>query len=358
MGEDAERTLQELSTRPPGWLAAGGGEPGDGEDVVMSSRIRLARNLHAAVFPHRADEASGREVRSRVAEALQRTEAFPVRTEFALEDLTWNDRRLLMERHLIGVGLAESDHPAGIAFSHDERFIATMNEGDHLRFSCTEPGLALGPAWEKLDGVDDRLGGTLPFAFSGDFGYLTTSPTAAGTGMKASLLVHLPALVLTDEAEDVLRRITRFGLEIRGVFGEGSAVFGNLFRISNQLTLGRSEEDIIKALEGGSRKLVAYEREARRTLQREAPVQVADKVHRALAILRNARVLPLREAMNLLSAVRFGVNMQVLSDVEIKKLEVLTILVQASHLERRGGRVLDPGERDVLRADLVRESLA
>ncbi len=358
MGAGFENTLQELSTRPPGWLLAPASGDDPGEGVILSTRVRLARNLRATVFPHRADETANRENRGRMAEALDRSEAFAVRARAALEDLVWSDRRLLVERFMIGVGLAESGHPAGVAFSADEALVAGLNEGDHLRLACTMSGFEPGLAWERIDAVDDALGDTLPFAFSPDFGYLTVSPTAAGTGLRASILAHLPALVLTDEAEDVLRRITRYGMEVRGVFGEGSAVFGNLFRIANQLTLGRSEEDIINTLFSAGRKLVEYELEARDTLTREARLQVEDKVHRALATLRSARILALREGMNLLSAVRFGVNMGLVSDVEKEKLDVLTILVQPAHLERREGRVLNPSERDVLRADLVRSSLA
>ena len=357
MDPGLEQTLQELSARAPGWLLDPPDEDDPGEGIILSTRVRLARNLRAVLFPHRADEDGNTNVRDRLLAALADSEAFAIRTEVPLENLIWSDRRLLVERFMIGVGLAESSHPAGVAFSADESLVAGINEGDHLRLYCTTAGFEPGQAWERIDRIDDLLGGTLPFAFSSDFGYLTVSPTSAGTGLRASMLAHLPALVLTGEAEDVLRRITRFGMEVKGVFGEGSAVFGNLFRIANQRTLGRSEEDIINALYSAGRKLVEYENDARETLTREAWVQVADKVHRALGILRSARMLPLRESMNLLSAVRFGVNMGVVADVEQRTLEVLTILVQPSHLERREGRSLDPSERDALRAEVVRSTL-
>lgn len=349
-----QKTLQEMSCRAPSWLEAAGGEE---ECVVISTRARLARNLRGRTFPGHASENEGEELLQLAWEICSSLEPLAGTVKIPMLELTWEDRRFLVERYMISPALAEAEWPRGVAVSPDESLTAMINEEDHFRFHHVVPGLAPQEAWSGLESVADAVGRMVTYAFREPYGFLTASPTNVGTGLRISLLLHLPALVLTNEVEHVLRRTTQLGMQVRGVYGEGSAVFGNFFQLSNQLTLGRSEEDIFGSLAGAGAQVTNYEMDAREMLWREARIQMEDKIERALGLLRCARILSLRESMNLLSAVRLGVNMGVLSGVDISRLNRLTILAQPSHLDRREGRVLDPSERDILRADLIRSYL-
>ncbi len=355
MPRGLQNKLQEMSGRTPPWLLA---SDRDRDGIFISTRARLARNIRGRPFSCQMDEEEAAGIFDMVCDACSTTEPLAGMDRIPLEELTWEDRRLLQERFLISPVLVEANGSRGLLVSPDEGLTLTVNEEDHLRIHVVHGGLGMEGAWRTLDLLDDELGTGLAYAYREPFGFLTASPTNAGTGFRISLLLHLPALVLSGEVESVLRKVTGVGMLVRGVYGEGSAVFGNLFQLSNQMTLGRSEEDILASVAGAGRQVARYEIDARENLLHEARVQLEDKIHRALGLLRSARVLSLRECMNLLSAVRLGVNMEVLSGVDISRLDVLTILTQPSHLDRRAGRVQDPSERDVLRADLVRTHMA
>ncbi|MFC1500510.1 ATP--guanido phosphotransferase [Candidatus Zixiibacteriota bacterium] len=355
MSSGIQTTLQEMSVAAPSWFTS---DRSDGKDVVLTTRLRLARNLHGQVFPHQAQEEVQEALLRTVWDACDSVEPFTGSQKISMADLTWEDRRFLMERFLVDSAMTGAEGSRGVALNRAEDLTVLVNEEDHVRLQSVASGLSPDEAWTALDRVDDTLGETLAWAYRDGTGYLTASPTNVGTGLRMSLLIHLPALVLTSDVEHVLRKVAAYGMRIRGVHGDGSAVFGNLFRLSNDPTLGRSEEDIMRSVAGTAHQLEKYELDARETLWQEARAQLEDKIHRALGILQSARVLSQRECMNLLSAVRLGVNMDVLSGVELHRLDTLTILTQPSHLDRRAGRVLEPGERDVLRAEAVRDSLA
>jgi protein arginine kinase len=232
-----------------------------------------------------------------------------------------------------------------------------VNEEDHLRLQAIQSGFQPKNAWRIINRIDSELSIHFVFAFSDQFGYLTACPTNTGTGLRASVLIHLPALVLTQEIDKVLRGIAQVGLTVRGLYGEGTAVSGNLFQISNQTTLGQSEEDIIDSLEQVTKQIIGYEEDARATMRRDAKVQIEDKIWRAYGILKSARVLTSQEFMNLTSAVRLGVAMGMIADVKIRTLNQLIIWTQPSHLQKRAGQSMGPEERDVYRADFVRKAL-
>jgi len=349
-----QTTLQEMSAAAPSWFTA---ERPERDDVILATRLRLARNLHGRTFPHLASEEEREVLLRTIWDACEEVDSLTGAPRIAMSDLTWEDRRFLTERHLVEPAMTEAEGPRGITLNREENLSVLVNEEDHVRVQYVTPGLAPDETWTVIDEVDDTLGRELNWAWRDSIGYLTASPTNLGTGLRMNLLLHLPALVLTNDVENVLRRAVSYGMRVRGVLGEGASVFGNLFRLSNDPTLGRSEEDILRSVSGTAHQLVRYELDARETLRREAPVQLEDKIHRALGLLRSARILSERECLNLLSAVRLGVNMDVLSGVEMHRLDTLTILAQSSHLDRREGRVLDPNERDILRAGMVRESL-
>jgi protein arginine kinase len=233
-----------------------------------------------------------------------------------------------------------------------------VNEEDHLRLQALLSGLRLTEAYRRVDRLDEELGARLPFAYHHEYGYLTSCPTNAGTGLRASILVHLPGLVLTKQIGRVLQGITQVGLTFRGLYGEGSEVVGNFFQISNQTTLGKSEEDLIEHLEKIVGQVIRYEQEERRVLLRDAPTVIEDKIWRAYGLLRYARSLSFEEVMNLLSGVRLGVSLNLLTGIRVYTLNKIMIYAQGAHLEQAAGRALSDSECDLHRAAYVRRILA
>jgi protein arginine kinase len=233
-----------------------------------------------------------------------------------------------------------------------------INEEDHLRLQSFRSGFALPEAYAVIDRLDGALGERLAFAFHPEFGYLTSCPTNAGTGLRASVLIHLPGLVLTKEIAKVLQGLAQVGLTFRGLYGEGSEVVGNFFQLSNQTTLGKSEEDLLDQLGKIVRQVIEYEEEARRVLRRDAPALIEDKIWRAYGLLRHARLLSFEEAMNLLSGVRLGVGMNLITDVGVYTLNKLMIFTQPAHLAHHAGRTLTDPDLPALRAGFVRRLLA
>ena len=340
------------------WLDASGP---DGI-VVLSTRVRLARNLAGRVFPGRAKDDERRSLLEGILDAGRNTSAFREATVIRLESLEPPERQLLHERHLVSKELAnleQSERPKrlGAALMTNGVVGMMVNEEDHLRLQCLRSGFALPEAYEALKQLDHELGRELSFAFHPEFEYLTSCPTNASTGLRASLLIHLPGLVLTREIGRVLQGLSQVGLTFRGLYGEGSDVVGNFFQLSNQTTLGKSEADLLEHLGTMVRKVIEYEEEARRRLQRDAPVVIADKVWRAYGILRHARSLSFDETMNLLSGVRLGVGLSLISSLSVYTLNKLLIFTQPAHLAHRTGRDVGDPELPSIRADYVRRLL-
>ncbi|MCK4417892.1 MAG: protein arginine kinase, partial [Candidatus Latescibacteria bacterium] len=266
--------------------------------------------------------------------------------------------QILVERHLISPALAEGkDQPQGILLDEQEVVSVMVNEEDHLRLQAIQSGLQLQEVWALVDGMDDEISRLLDYSFSEKLGYLTACPSNVGTGLRVSVLIHLPALVLTQEIEKVLRAIAQVGMTVRGFYGEGTEVLGNFFQISNQVTLGKSEEQIIKSLIKIVTEVIEYELKERQTLIKDASYQLEDKIWRALGILENARLLTTEEFMNLSSAARLGRSMELTSHPDFKTLNQLTVIVQPSHLQKLAGRYLESSERDIFRANIVRKRL-
>jgi len=346
-------TLGEVIHNAACWLS---GED-DADGTVVSCRARLARNLGEAPFATKAGETDQTSVIEQVLTAAQRSRHLRKAVFFKMDALGLNERRLLVERHLISPALADSKGQRGVLFSQDESLSVMINEEDHLRLQAIRPGLRAEEAWNQVSALDDELGSSLRYAHSEKWGYLTACPTNTGTGLRVSVLIHLPALVLTEDMERVLRGLTQMSYTVRGFYGEGTNAVGNLFQISNQTTLGRSEEEIVAELTHLARRLIEYEGDAQDTLMADAPSQVEDKVWRAYGLLAHARVLSSQELMNLLSAVRLGYSLALIRDLPSGFMNQLMIVTQPSHLQAEAGRDLSPEERDVRRAMLVRQRI-
>jgi protein arginine kinase len=350
----------DLSLLPDGglaWLDGSGAESA----VIVSTRIRLARNVAGQAFNQRADEADRLAVLARVTDATAAVSRLAGATTFRLDQLDRGDRQLLYERHLISRDLAGLEADArpkpGAAVVVAGAAAVMVNEEDHLRLQVMTSGLAVDGAYVEMDALDTDLGRLVPFAFHEEFGYLTSCPTNAGTGLRASVLIHLPGLVLTKEIGKVLQGLVQVGLTFRGLYGEGSEVVGNFFQLSNQTTLGKSERDLLDHFDNVVRQVVAYEGQARDVMVRTARAEVEDKVWRAYGLLRYARSLSFEEAMNLLSGVRLGAALHLIPGVSVYTLNKLLIFTQTAHLAALAGRPVGDPELPTLRAAYVRRML-
>jgi protein arginine kinase len=345
--------LEQLTREASPWLDASGPH----SDLVLSTRVRLARNLVGVPFTHRARDEQLVSVLGSVERAAEGAGSFERGGLLKMHELTPIDRQFLVERHLVSHELSDGARPRGLYVATGERLSIMVNEEDHLRLQALCSGFQLAEAWALAEHADEEIEGALEYAFSDELGYLTACPTNVGTGMRASVLIHLPALVLTKQIDKVLKSIVQVGLAVRGLYGEGSQVMGNLFQISNQTTLGHSEQESVESLDRVSRQILDYEERARDVLMRDARGQIEDKVWRAYGSLRYGRSMTSEEVINLCSAIRLGVALGFSGLPPLKALNELLVLTQPAHLTRRAGRDLDAPERNVLRADLVRSHL-
>jgi protein arginine kinase len=351
--------LTTLSDLGLSWLDASG----DHADVVLSTRVRLARNLQGHAFGPRARVNDREAVLGRIRARAGRLEALDSAGLIELADLDSRSRRILLERRmvtreLVGEGANAPSRGTAVLLSAGAPLSILVNEEDHLRLQALVSGLRLQEAWGRLDRLDEELGRDLPYAFHHEFGYLTSCPTNVGTGLRASVLMHLPGLVLTKEISRVLHALGQVGLTFRGLYGEGSEVVGNFFQVSNQTTLGKSEEDLVEQLDRVVRKVIQHELDARQVLLRDARAVTEDKIWRAYGLLRYARSLSFEELMNLLSGVRLGASLKLLPKLRVYTLNKLMIFTQSAHLEQAAGRDLSAAESDAHRATFVRRVLA
>lgn len=350
--------VSSLSDFGLGWLDASGPHA----DVVFSTRLRLARNLQGHAFSTRLRDSERAQIYAQVKAAAEHNSDLKGGITFDLADLSPLSRRVLLERHLISRELAgETGEPpvrgAGLILGPRDTVGLMINEEDHLRLQTLTSGLRLADSYDRIDRIDEELGSLIPFAYHQEFGFLTSCPTNVGTGLRASVLIHLPGLVLTKQIGQVLQSIGQMGLTFRGLYGENSEVIGNFFQISNQTTLGKSEEDLIEHLQKIVSKVIQVEIEKRDVLMRDAPAVMEDKIWRAYGLLRYARSLSFDEVMNLLSGVRLGVSMNLLKGLRVYTLNKIMIYAQTAHLEQAAGRTLSEAESDLHRAAYVRRVL-
>jgi protein arginine kinase len=342
-----------------GWLDASG----EHSDIILSTRIRLARNLQGFAYGPRARVNDRTAVLSRVRAVCERLDSLKDAEIAELSSLEPRRRKILLERRLasrdlMGENGAGPARGTAVVLPPEQPFSIMVNEEDHLRLQILYSGLRLREGWTTLDALDEDLGREIPYAYHHEFGFLTSCPTNVGTGLRASVLMHLPALVLTKEIGKVLQGLSQVGLTFRGLYGEGSEVVGNFFQVSNQTTLGKSEEDLVDHLDRIVRQVIQYEVHARHVLLRDAAAVTEDKIWRAYGLLRYARSLSFEELMNLLSGVRLGASLKLLPGLRVYSLNKVMVFTQPAHLEEAAGRELSDQESDVHRAALVRRILS
>ena len=347
----------ELASHGLGWAIGDGVE----SEIVVSTRVRLARNLQGYPFPLRASDEDRARVLETVRAALGSLAATPDIDIWEIDALDGRQRELLLERRVVSRELigphAVSPSHAALALWSDDTIGIMVNEEDHLRIQSMAGGFDAEGIWRTVDRLDERLGELLAFAFHHEYGFLTACPTNVGTGLRASVLVHLPGLVLTKEIRKVLEGIGQVGLTYRGLYGEGSDVVGNLFQISNQTTLGKQEGELVGHLTRVVSKVIDYERSARAVMLREAPGVLEDKVWRAYGILLHARSLSAEEMVNLSSAVRLGLSLKLLKMPRVQTLNEILVFGQAGHLAYAAGGSLGESEMDAARSAYVRARL-
>ncbi len=346
--------LDSLTQSSSEWLRGTGSE----SDVVVSTRIRLARNLAQFPFNTRADDSARGQIVKQVRDCLGDLPVAKVLNFVDVPSLDEISRQFLVERQLISRELAEGEGPRGVAFSQAEDVSIMVNEEDHLRLQVLRSGLALNDCWEEIDRIDDALEEELTFAFHETYGYLTACPTNVGTGIRVSVMLHLPALVQTREIQKVFHSLQKINLAVRGLYGEGSQALGDFYQISNQYTLGLSETQVIDKVRSVIPRLLDYERRARKAMLEEKKEQLHDHIARASGILRSAQTISSEETMHLLSSVRLGVNLGLIEDVEISTLNELFILTQPAHLQKLKKVELDSADRNKARASLLRNRLS
>jgi protein arginine kinase len=344
--------LDDLMNSTGEWLRGIGAEV----DVVVSSRIRLARNLADFPFTNRASAMQKGELEALIRERLGKGGLDL--TYLPIHTLTSLDREFLRERQLISREHVGAEGPRGVAFEPRETRSVMVNEEDHLRLQVLRSGFVLEEAWEDIDKLDDLIEERVTYAFSDEFGYLTACPTNVGTGMRASVMLHLPALHYTKQLEKVFRALQKINLAVRGLYGEGTRASGDFYQISNQVTLGKSEPQILKEIREVIPQIITYERLARETLLRETRPLIEDKVSRAYGTLRSATMMSTEETMELLSTVRLGIHLKLIDGLSMTSVNEMFLQSQPAHLQRRRGGPLQDDERNVARAAFLREKLA
>ena len=347
--------LAELLSSGGEWLKGTGPE----SDIVISSRIRLARNVEGYPFLPQLTREKRTELEARLREKIS---AVRIPSNGAITYLNLNetppiDRHFLVERHLISREHANTDGDRGVAFTEHEVVSIMTNEEDHLRLQVLHSGLQLDNSWKEIDDLDNLLEREIRYAFHPRFGYLTACPTNVGSGMRVSVMLHLPALVMSSQIEKVFRAAAKTDLNLRGLYGEGTQASGNFYQISNQVTLGKAEEKLLEKFKSLIPSLIEFERKVRERMISDNRKMLEDKVWRAFGTLRETRTISSEETMELLSLVRLGVNLSLIPNVPINRVNDLFLLTQPAHLQKLEGRPLKPQDRDVARANLLRGKL-
>jgi protein arginine kinase len=325
--------------------------------IVMSSRVRLARNIKDASFPGWAKKPERIRVLDLIRPAIQGLSEMKESFAESMDNLTSLDKQILVERHLISREHAAKSAGSGLVLNRDETLCFMINEEDHVRMQALRPGLQLRQAWTAIDQADSALEKKLDYAFSPELGYLTACPTNIGTGIRVSAMLHLPGLVLAEQINPIIQSVNKLGLAVRGLYGEGTEALGNVFQVSNQMTLGETESAIVERLEKVLAQIIEHEENARATLLEKKPKMVYNHIGRAYGILANAHSISSKETMNLLSLMRLGVDLGLFPGVDRSLVDELFILTQPAHLQKQHSEKLSAEERDLLRADMVRERL-
>ena len=332
---------------------------GPDAETVISSRVRVARNIQGIPFPYLASDEQTGKVKELVAGvAADRKEAFRDFKLLQMEKLPALEKHVLVEKHLISPFLARESHHGALLLNQDEAVSIMINEEDHLRIQTILPGLQLEEAWQEADKFDDYLEAGLNYAFDECYGYLTACPTNVGTGLRASVMLHLPALIMTKQVNRLLGALSQVGLAVRGLYGEGTEIIGNLVQVSNQVTLGLPEEEIVRNLFSVTRQIIDQEQSARQALLNDSRARLADRAWRALGLLKFAQIMSSQEAMQLLSDVRLGYDLGLVNGVDRKRLNELLVIIRPACLQLLAGRELSGEERDRERPVQIKRRLS
>src|SRR5690349_16517896 len=339
---------------PPSEMAR---REGPHNKIVLSSRVRLARNLKGMAFPGWAKKAERIKALDQIRPAIEALPQMSDAFSESMDNLTGLEKNILVERHLISREHAAKNAGSGLVLNREESLCVMINEEDHLRMQALRPGLQLKQAWHAIDQIDSKLEKRLNYAFSADLGYLTACPTNLGTGIRVSAMLHLPGLVLAEQINQIIQAVNKLGLAVRGLYGEGTEALGNVFQVSNQMTLGETEADIVERLSKVLAQLIEHEENARASLLETKPKVIFNHIGRAYGILANAHSISSKETMNLLSLLRLGVDIGLFPGTEKALVDELFIITQPAHLQKRYSEKLSAEERDLLRADMLRERL-
>lgn len=351
----AVASIDAMLSSSPGWLSA---DTQNDNRIILSTRIRLARNLKSVLFPSTATNEQLEQVIELTEDACAGIKMLNDAYFIPMHELDDISEKVLVERRLISPVFASSAHPRMVIVDPREHVSIMVNEEDHLRLQSIQPGLALQEAWRLISLLDDELSEKLEYAFSPQFGYLTACPTNTGTGMRTSIQAHLPALSILQEVEQLVKKLAPSEIAVRGSYGEGSEVQGNIYQISNQLTLGRTETAIIDRLEVVAQKFIEAEQHARDRLFKHERVLLEDKIYRAVGILQNARVMSSQEFLDHLSMVRLGVDLEMLSGFQVEMLNQLMLITQPAHMQKMHKKRYKAGQRDVQRAEIIRRAFS
>lgn len=336
------------------WLDGVGYE----KDVVISSRIRLARNIENIKFPNLINNTEAEEVMNRIKDTIINNKSVSNEYKFyKLSDLTLIGRKIFAENYLISLALLEKPDKSAFLINESEKLTIMINEEDHIRIQVLLPGLNLNEGWKLCSELDDILEENIKYAFDEKFGYLTTCPTNVGTGLRASVMVHLPSLVKTNQTNKILQAVGQIGLTVRGLYGEGTNAMGNLFQISNQTTLGQTEDEIIRKLGNVVLQIIYKERIARENLYNNKKIEIEDLVYRSLGILYNARLMSLEECMKLLSDINLGIDMGIINNISKDNVNRLLIKTQSANIQGIMNSNLNIEDINYKRAEIIRSSL-
>jgi len=345
--------LDDLLNHTSEWLKGSG----PNSDIVISSRIRLARNLEKTPFPHWANKKQSEHSLAMIKEAALKVDYLKKTTVFNMQELDTIDKQFLVERHLVSLEHIQKKDNNAVIIDDEEIVSIMVNEEDHMRIQVMQSGFNIFEAWHIINLLDDGLAKELTIAFLSDLGYLTACPTNTGTGMRASVMLHIPALVMTRQINRVLAAISKLSFTTRGMYGEGTQATGNLFQVSNQVSLGHTEAEIIDNINGLIRQIIEQENQARNALLSHSKAMLEDRINRSFGILKNARIISSHETIELLSMVRLGSDLGIINELNNRHINELFIIVQPAHLQKTEKNKLSSEERDIKRAEIIREKL-
>jgi len=331
---------------------------GPNDHIVLTSRVRLARNIRNYSFPGHAKKNKRIECMENIIESASHLPHLKTAFTISMDKLSALEKQILVERHLISREHAAKGAGSALVFDKQESFSIMINEEDHLRMQSLQPGLRIQNAYETIDNLDSEMEEVLDYAFSDELGYLTACPTNLGTGIRVSAMLHLPGLVLLEQINQVIQAVNKLGLAVRGLYGEGTEALGNLFQVSNQMTLGESEKQIVERINKVLIQIIEHEENARQSLIEKKPKTVFNQIGRAYGILSNAYIISSKETMNLLSLLRLGVDLGLIPETKRQVIDELFLLTQPAHLQLASDNKLSADERDMKRAEMLRQRLA